>query len=158
MARLALSQRYVFFGLAGLSLLMWSIDSTIVSVAVPSMMRDLNTSLVWIGWTLTGYTLSQTIMMPLAGKLSEQFGRMRVFLACVLLFTLGSLLCGLAPSVWLLIAYTFLRMVLLLKFGWQEKVSPGAGFLSLFIGFHQDFLVALITTIPLLFWLWPPFT
>src|SRR5439155_20297530 len=111
MPRVALSRRYLFFGLASISLLMWSIDSTIVTVALPTMMRELNTSLVWIGWTLTGYTLSQTAMMPLAGKLSEQFGRMRVFLACVLLFTLGSLLCGLAPSIWLLIAFRVLQAV-----------------------------------------------
>ena len=39
---------------------------------------NLQTSLVWLGWTLTGYQLTQTAVMPLAGKLSESFGRMRV--------------------------------------------------------------------------------
>jgi len=83
---------------------MFSIDSTVVSVALPSMKEDLQTSLVWLGWTLTGYMLTFTAVMPLAGKLSESFGRMRLFLVCVLLFTLGSLLCGLAPNIYLLIA------------------------------------------------------
>jgi hypothetical protein len=46
---------YLFFGLAALSLLMFSIDSTVVAVALPNMMADLQTSLVWLGWTLTGY-------------------------------------------------------------------------------------------------------
>src|ERR671926_441311 len=88
---------------------MFSIDATVVSVALPAMMRELNTSLVWLGWTLTAYMLTQTSIMPLAGKLTETFGRMRVFLACVGLFTLGSLLCGLAPNIEVLIACRVLQ-------------------------------------------------
>ena len=75
---------------------MFSIDSTIVAVALPTMTSDLHTNLVWIGWTLTAYQLTQTIVLPLAGKLAESFGRARIFLVCVLLFTLGSVLCGIA--------------------------------------------------------------
>jgi EmrB/QacA subfamily drug resistance transporter len=96
---------YVFFVLAALSILMFSIDSTIVAVALPTMMTELNTTLPWIGWTLTAYTLVQTVIMPLAGKLSENYGRMRVFVVCVMLFTVGSLLCGLAPNVYWLIVF-----------------------------------------------------
>src|SRR5207253_3478323 len=95
--------RYLFFFLAAISLLMFSVDTTIVAVGIPSMTRDLNTSLAWIGWTLTGFMLTMTTMMPLAGKLSENFGRFRVFVISVGLFTLGSLLCGAAPNVYLLI-------------------------------------------------------
>jgi EmrB/QacA subfamily drug resistance transporter len=104
-----LARQYWFFALAGLSLLMFSIDSTVVSVALPSMMGDLHTNLVWLGWTLTAYMLTQTAVMPLAGKLTESFGRMRVFLACISLFTLGSLLCGLAPTIQTLIAFRVLQ-------------------------------------------------
>ncbi len=104
-----LSNRYLFFALASLSLLMFSIDSTIVAVALPTMMQELRTTLAWIGWTLTAYTLTQTAMMPLAGKLSESYGRMRVFWLCVLLFTAGSLLCGLAPNSGLLIVFRVLQ-------------------------------------------------
>ncbi|HZQ98080.1 MAG TPA: MFS transporter [Chloroflexota bacterium] len=103
------ARRYVFFVLAALSLMMFSIDSTIVAVALPTMTADLRTNLVWIGWTLTAYQLTQTIVLPLAGKLAESFGRARVFLACVVLFTLGSLLCGLAPNVHLLIVFRVLQ-------------------------------------------------
>jgi MFS family permease len=88
---------------------MVSIDSTVVSVALPSMVEDLQTTLVWLGWTFTAYLLTQTAVMPLAGKLTESFGRLRVFLGCVLLFTLGSLLCGLAPNIELLIAFRVLQ-------------------------------------------------
>jgi phosphoglycerol transferase MdoB-like AlkP superfamily enzyme len=55
---------------------------------------------------------------------------------------------------WLLLAFTVLRLVLLWKFGWQERISAGAAMQMLFIGFHQDFFVALLITLPLVFWLW----
>src|SRR6476659_4253645 len=100
---LRLPRRWVFFATAGVALMMFSIDSTIVAVALPTMTADLQTSLAWIGWTLTAYALAQTVMMPLAGKLSEIYGRMRVFFACVVVFTVGSLLCALAPNVYALI-------------------------------------------------------
>jgi len=107
--QLRIPRGYVFFGLAALSLMMFSIDSTVVAVALPTVMGDLHTSLAWTGWTLTAYTLTQITVMPLAGKLSESFGRMRVFLACVVLFTVGSLLCGLAPNIYVLIGCRVLQ-------------------------------------------------
>ena len=101
--------RYVFFALAALSVTMFSIDSTIVAVALPTMMRDLGTSLALIGWTLTAYQLAQTVMFPLAGKLADSFGRTRVFVACVAVFALGSLLCGVAPNIYLLIVFRVMQ-------------------------------------------------
>src|ERR1700737_4327024 len=101
---------------------MFSIDSTVVSVALPNMTLDLQTSLVWVGWTLTGYMLTQTAVMPLAGKLSESFGRMRLFLVCVSLFTLGSLLCGLAPNIYVLIGCRILQA---LRRGGFLPIAPG---------------------------------
>jgi EmrB/QacA subfamily drug resistance transporter len=101
--------RYVFFVLAALSLMMFSIDGTIVAVAIPTMTRELHTNLALIGWTLTGYQLTQTVVLPLAGKLADNFGRFRVFLVCVFLFTLGSLLCGVAPNIYYLIVFRVLQ-------------------------------------------------
>src|ERR671936_2196854 len=106
-----ISARWVFFAASGLALMMFSIDATIVAVALPGMTRDLQTSLAWVGWTLTAYALAQTVMMPLAGKLAESFGRMRVFFACVVVFTLGSLLCALAPSVYALILFRVVQAI-----------------------------------------------
>jgi len=101
--------RYLFFGLASLAVLMASIDSTIVAVAIPALEDAFSAPLIWIGWTLTAYQLVQVVMLPLAGKLSDTLGRKRVFLACVGVFTLGSLLCGLAPSIGWLIAFRALQ-------------------------------------------------
>jgi EmrB/QacA subfamily drug resistance transporter len=107
----ALDRRWIFFGLAALSILMSSIDGTIVAVALPTFIEDLHANLVWAGWTLTAYALTQTVMMPIAGKLAEQFGQMRVFLGCVFLFTFGSLLCGLAPNVYFLVAFRIIQAI-----------------------------------------------
>ena len=84
--------RHLLFGFAALALLMGSIDSTIVAVAVPTLGTTLHAPLTLVGWTLTAYLLVQIVMLPLAGKLSDSFGRKRVFLFCLGAFTLGSLL------------------------------------------------------------------
>jgi EmrB/QacA subfamily drug resistance transporter len=73
-------------------------------VALPTMMTDLNTTLPLIAWTLAGYTLAQVALQPAIAKFSDNFGRNRVFLICVGVFTVSSLLCALAPNVWVLIA------------------------------------------------------
>src|SRR5215471_3709651 len=103
--------RHVGFFLAALAVLMASIDGTITVVALPQLTESLNTSLALVGWTLTSYQLVQIVMYPLAGQLSDIFGRRRVFLFCVTTFTLSSLLCGLAPNVFVLIVFRALQAV-----------------------------------------------
>ena len=103
--------RHIFFILAVSAVLMSSIDTTIVAVAVPQLTTALDAPLLYVGWTITAYQLVQVIMLPLAGKLSDSFGRKKVFLSCVAIFTLGSLLCGLASSIWFLVAARALQAV-----------------------------------------------
>ena len=104
-----LANRYLFYGLASVSMLMFAVDSSIVTVALRSIVVDLDTSLGWAGWTLTGYALAQIVAMPVVGKLAEQFGELRVFVICVVVFVLGSLLCGLASNIYVLIACRVLQ-------------------------------------------------
>lgn len=101
----------VLFALAALAALMSSIDYTIVAVAIPQFVVSFDASLALVSWTLTVYQLVQLIMLPLAGKLSDSFGRKRVFLLCVGTFTFGSLLCAIAPNIWFLIAARGLQAV-----------------------------------------------
>src|ERR1051326_6176625 len=103
--------RHLGFALAALAVLMGSIDGTITVVALPELTDSLHTSLSWVGWTLTSYQLVQLVMYPLAGQLSDMFGRRRVFLFCVITFTLASLLCGLAPNVFFLIVFRAVQAV-----------------------------------------------
>ena len=104
-------RRYLIFASAGLSLLMWSIDSTAVAVALPSFMLDFRTNVLWAGWTISIYMVAITSVMPLAGKLSDSFGPKKVFLISLILFTASSLSCGFAPNIYALIAFRFLQGV-----------------------------------------------
>ena len=84
------------------------LDSSIVNVALSNMSGSLGASLSEITWVVTGYILAQVIVMPIIGMLSERFGRKRLyFLSCVL-FTVASMACGLAPTLWSMV---FFRMI-----------------------------------------------
>jgi EmrB/QacA subfamily drug resistance transporter len=91
------------FGIVSLGLLMASVDQTIVATALPTMQRDLHAQVNWSSWTITVYALAQILVMPLAGKIGDHYGRKRVFLGAVVLFTVASLCCGLANDIYLLV-------------------------------------------------------
>jgi len=102
-------QAYFTFAIVALAILMASIDSTIVAVSLPTILSDLQTNLAWVGWTITGYQFSQSIIMPIAGKLSDDWGRKRLFLAAVILFTISSVAAGLAPNIFALIIFRIIQ-------------------------------------------------
>jgi EmrB/QacA subfamily drug resistance transporter len=85
------------------------LDATAVNVAVPSLVRDLHSSLSLVQWTITGYALAQAAVIPLAGWLSDRFGAKRIFMLSVGLFTLGSLLCAVATSAEMLVFFRLLQ-------------------------------------------------
>lgn len=101
--------RKVVFATVAMTLLMMTVDSTIVATVLHPMQHDLRTSVNWAGWTLTAYSLGFVLMLPVSGKLSQHFGRRRVFMASVVTFTLASLACGLANSIAALIALRALQ-------------------------------------------------
>jgi len=106
-----MQRKHAIFGVVALALLMSSIDGTIVAVGLPTMRTSLHTSILLIGWTLTAYQLGGLVVMPLAGKLSDELGRKRVFLAAVAIFTVASFLCAIAPNVQTLIVFRLLQAV-----------------------------------------------
>ena len=83
--------------------MMASVDQTIVATALPALQHDLHASVNWSSWTITIYALGQILMMPLAGKLGDQFGRKKIFLGAAVLFTAASLCCGFASNIYLLV-------------------------------------------------------
>ncbi len=91
------------FGTVSLALFMASIDQTIVSTALPTLQHDLHARVNWGAWTITIYALGQVVAMPLAGKISDLYGRKRVFLISVALFTAASLCCGLVTDIYTLV-------------------------------------------------------
>ncbi len=84
------------------------LDGTVVNVALPKIGEDLNASTSALQWILNGYLLTLASLILLGGSLGDRLGRRRVFQAGVILFTLASLLCAIAPTVELLI---FARMI-----------------------------------------------
>lgn len=97
-------RRLLVFTTVALALMMMSIDMTIVATALHALQNDLDTSVNWAGWTITAYSFGFVLMLPVSGKLSEQYGRCRVFIGSVFAFTAASLLCGFADNIYVLIA------------------------------------------------------
>jgi EmrB/QacA subfamily drug resistance transporter len=97
-------RRWLIFAIVSLALLMASVDQTIVATALPTLQRDLHGTVNWASWTITIYALGQILVMPLAGRLGDQFGRKRIFVGAAVLFTVASLCCGLANDIYVLVA------------------------------------------------------
>lgn len=104
-------RRVLIFGIIAMALLMTSVDATIVATALDAMQEGLGTSINWVGWTITAYSLGFVLMLPISGKLCERYGRRRVFLASVGMFTVASVLCGLADNIFVLIALRALQAI-----------------------------------------------
>ena len=94
-----------------MSLLIVGMDNTIVNVALPSIHLDLHASLSDLQWTIDAYTLVLASLLMLSGSTADRVGRRRTFQTGLALFTVGSLLCSLAPSLGWLIAFRMLQAV-----------------------------------------------
>ncbi len=91
-----------------LAMVLASLDQTIVSTALPTIVGDLG-GLNHLSWVVTAYLLASTVSTPLYGKLGDQFGRKRLFIAAIVIFLVGSALCGVAHTLNQLIAFRALQ-------------------------------------------------
>jgi EmrB/QacA subfamily drug resistance transporter len=87
------------------------LDTTIVNVALATLSRELHSTISEIQWVVTGYMLSLAAVIPVSGWAARRFGAKQVYLVSVILFTLGSALCGLATSTTELILFRVLQGV-----------------------------------------------
>jgi len=85
------------------------LDTSIANVSLPHIAGSLSASVDESTWVLTSYLISNAIVLPLTGWLSMLFGRKRLFIGCVIIFTISSFLCGLAPNLFLLIFFRVLQ-------------------------------------------------
>ena len=85
------------------------LDSSIANVSLPHISRSLSAGVDQSTWILTSYLVSNAIVLPLVGWFSKLIGRKRFFMCCTVMFTLSSLLCGLAPSLPLLVFFRVLQ-------------------------------------------------
>ena len=87
------------------------LDTSIANVALPHLAGDLGASNDESTWVLTSYLVSNAIVLPISGWLANLFGRKRFFLMCIFMFTVSSLLCGIAPSLPMLILFRVIQGV-----------------------------------------------
>jgi EmrB/QacA subfamily drug resistance transporter len=97
------SARWALAGLS-LSMLMPSLDTSIANVGLPTLARAFSASFHAVQWIVLAYLLAITTLIVSVGRLGDMMGRRRLLLGGIGLFTVASLLCGLAPTLWLLIA------------------------------------------------------
>lgn len=95
----------------GLTLFMGTIDGTIVNVALPTLTRELGADFPTVQWVVLSFLLGLTIFMLSMGRLGDLIGKKQVFSAGLILFVIGSVLCGLAPGVYWLIAFRFVQAI-----------------------------------------------
>src|ERR1700754_3017061 len=99
---------WVIAGTVMLATFMEVLDTSVANVALPHIAGNLSASVDEATWVLTAYLVANAIVLPLSGWFSTLFGRKRFYMTCVAIFTVSSLLCGIAPSLPLLI---FFRIV-----------------------------------------------
>jgi EmrB/QacA subfamily drug resistance transporter len=135
-------RRYLIFGVTAIALFMASIDQTIVSTALGTLQHDLHTGINWVSWTITVYALGQIVAMPVAGALSDIYGRKRLFLGAVVLFTAASLCCGLSTNIYELVVLRLLQAL-----GGGAFMPSATGIVSDQFGADRDRAIGMFTSI-----------
>jgi EmrB/QacA subfamily drug resistance transporter len=134
--------RFVVFAVVSLALMMSSVDQTIVATALPSIQHDLHAQINWSSWTITIYALGQILVMPLAGKIGDQYGRKQIFLGAAVLFTVASLCCGFANDIYLLIVLRAAQAI-----GGGAFMPSATGIVSEMFGNERDRAIGLFSSI-----------
>ncbi|MGP2438663.1 MFS transporter [Streptomyces sp. JW3] len=104
-------RRMLVLAICCMSLLIVSIDNTVLNVALPAMQRDLDASTSGLQWAVDAYTLVLAALLMLAGSTADRIGRKKVFMAGLVIFTIGSVLCSLAPDLSSLVAFRMVQAV-----------------------------------------------
>src|SRR6185437_10474331 len=101
--------RYIIPGIVAVAFLMEQLDQTIIVTAIPDMAKSLSTTPLSMNLAVTTYILTLAMFIPVSGWFADRFGARRIFALALLVFTLGSILCGLAVNFQMLIATRVLQ-------------------------------------------------
>ncbi|MFG2605658.1 MFS transporter [Streptomyces sp. NPDC048514] len=104
-------RRLLVLAICCMSLLIVSLDNTVLNVALPALQRDLHADTSGLQWTIDAYTLVLASLLMLAGSTADRIGRRKVFMAGLVIFSAGSLLCSVAPSLQLLVVFRMVQAV-----------------------------------------------
>ncbi|MGY1806959.1 MFS transporter [Blastococcus sp. SYSU D00669] len=121
---------------------MGSVDQTSVATGLATISDDLDAPLSWATWTITVYALVQVLVLPVAGRLSDQFGARRVFLVALGVFTTASLCCGTAEDIAVLVILRGVQAV-----GAGALMPAATGIVSDCFGRDRDRALGLFSTV-----------
>src|ERR1700722_9198871 len=85
------------------------IDSSIVNVAIPTMMGNIGATLDEISWVTTGYMIANSIVLPIAAWIGSRLGRRKYFTTAILVFTAASFACGISPNLMFLVFFRIIQ-------------------------------------------------
>jgi EmrB/QacA subfamily drug resistance transporter len=103
--------KWVALAIASLGTLVGVLNASTLIIALPTMMVQLRTDLVGVTWVLISYMLLITILAPACGRLADMYGRRKIYIAGLAIFTIGSLLCGVAGDITQLIGFRIVQAV-----------------------------------------------
>ncbi|WP_394434319.1 MFS transporter [Streptomyces sp. SGAir0957] len=104
-------RRMLVLAICCMSLLIVSLDNTVLNVALPSMAKDFDATLSGMQWTIDAYTLVLAALLMLAGSTADRIGRRKVFMTGLIVFTAASVACSLAPNLELLVVFRMVQAV-----------------------------------------------
>ena len=105
------SRKWLCFGAIALGTFIGYLDSSIVNIALPTLTRYFQADITVINWVVTSYLLMITGLVIICGRLADMYGRKRLYIVGLIVFTFSSALCGAAPNIWALIAFRCLQGV-----------------------------------------------
>jgi EmrB/QacA subfamily drug resistance transporter len=135
-------RRKLVFFIVSLALFMSAVDATVVATALSTIQHELGAGIEWSGWTITIYALGQILVMPLAGRISDMYGRRKVFLIAAVIFTVASLLCGLVTNIYLLVALRAVQAI-----GGGAFMPAASGIVADHFGRNRDRALGMFTSI-----------
>ncbi len=105
------SRKWFVLAAVGMGIFLTTIDGTIVNVALPTLVRELNTDFATVQWVVLGYLLTLSTLLLSMGRLGDMVGKKPIYMTGFVLFTLSSMLCGLSPTVYWLIGFRVLQAI-----------------------------------------------
>ena len=105
------SRKWLVLSAVAMGIFLATIDGSIVNVALPTLTNALNATFATVQWVVLAYLLTITTLLAIVGRLADMYGRKRLYNSGFVVFTIGSLLCGLSPTVGWLIGFRVLQGV-----------------------------------------------
>ncbi len=105
------NRKWYVMAAVAMGIFLATIDGSIVNIALPTLVRDLDTNFATVQWVVLSYLLALSTLLPGMGRLGDMVGKKPVYTTGFIVFTIGSVLCGLAPNIYWLIAFRVVQAI-----------------------------------------------